>query len=50
MNGVAIPFSYKIGPAGAPRSQKIIVEKAEVNVPADSAVFAFPSAPATGKE
>jgi hypothetical protein len=50
VNGVAIPFSYEIGPPGAPRSQKIIVEKAEVNVPADPGVFAFPSAPATGKE
>lgn len=50
VNGVAIPFSYETGPTGAPRSQKIVVEKAEVNVPADAALFAFPSAPAAVKE
>ena len=50
VNGVAIPFSYEIGAPGAPRSQKIVVEKAEINVPADSGLFAFPAAPAAAKE
>ena len=50
VNGVAIPFSYETGPPDQPRNQKIVVEKAEVNVPAEPSLFAFPSAAAAARE
>ena len=45
--GVYMPFAYESGAAGGPKDQKITVQKIEVNVPIDDALFAFPSAPAT---
>ena len=44
---VYMPFAYESGAAGGPKNQKITVQKIEVNVPVDDALFAFPSAPAT---
>jgi hypothetical protein len=44
--GVFVPFSYEIGPKGAPKSQKVTVEKVEVNVPVNDAIFSFPAAAA----
>ena len=41
--GVFFPFSIEAGPKGAPDKQKIIFEKAEVNVPVDDAMFKFPT-------
>jgi hypothetical protein len=41
--GVFFPFSIETGPKGAPDKQKIIFEKAEVNVPVDDAMFKFPT-------
>jgi hypothetical protein len=50
VNGVAIPFSYETGPPGEPRTQKIVIDKAEINVPADAKLFAFPSAATSARE
>ncbi len=44
VGGVYWPFASESGPKGGPRGQKIIVEKAEVNVDIDDALFAFPAA------
>ncbi len=41
--GVFFPFSIEAGPKGASDKQKIILEKAEVNVPVDDATFKFPT-------
>jgi hypothetical protein len=43
VGGVLVPFSSESGPPGAPRSQKLVLDKAEVNVPADDASFSFPA-------
>jgi hypothetical protein len=40
--GVFFPFSIEAGPKGSSDKQKIIIEKAEANVPVDDAVFKFP--------
>jgi hypothetical protein len=40
---VFFPFSIEAGPKGSTDKQKIILEKAEVNVPVDDAVFKFPA-------
>jgi len=45
--GVFFPFSLEAGPKGASDKQKIIIEKAEANVPVDEAAFKFP--PVTSK-
>jgi len=50
VNGVAIPFSYETGPPDQPRNQKIVVDKAEVNVSAEPGLFAFPSAAGAVRE
>lgn len=42
--GVYIPFAQESGPKGGRRGQKILIEKAEVNVEIDDALFAFPVA------
>ena len=42
IGGVYIPFSQETGPRGQPRSQKLVIEKAEANVSLDDALFAFP--------
>ena len=44
VNGVYIPFAMETGPRGQPRGQKLVIEKAEPNVPMDDALFAFPEA------
>ena len=44
--GVFIPFSIEAGRKGSPDKQKIILEKAEANVPVDAATFRFPTSPA----
>jgi hypothetical protein len=41
--GVFIPFSNESGPKGSTDKQKIIIEKAEPNVPVDDTVFHFPA-------
>ncbi len=47
--GVYMPFSIESGPKGAPKQQKITLDKIEVNVPVDDAKFAFPASPAASK-
>jgi hypothetical protein len=42
--GVFVPFSIEAGRKGDPDKQKIIIEKADANVPVDDAVFRFPAA------
>jgi hypothetical protein len=42
VNGVFIPFSIEAAPKGSQDKQKIIIEKAEANVPDDDAAFHFP--------
>ena len=44
IDGVFFPFSIESGPKNAPDKQKIVLEKAEANVPVDDAVFHFPTA------
>lgn len=41
--GVFMPFSFESGRKGDPDKQKIIIEKAEANVPVDDAIFRFPT-------
>src|SRR5438309_7316984 len=43
--GVFVPTSIEFGCKGDPDKQKIIIEKAEDNVPVDDAMFHFPDAP-----
>lgn len=44
VGGVYLPFAMESGPKGGRRGQKITVEKAEVNVDIDDALFSFPQA------
>lgn len=44
IGGVFLPFSIEAGEKGSPDKQKIILEKAEANVPVDDAIFRFPAA------
>ena len=43
--GVFFPFSLEAGPKGSTDKQKIVIEKAEANVPVDAAAFKFPPGP-----
>jgi len=43
--GVFVPTSIESGRKGDPDKQKIIIDKAEANVPVDDAMFHFPAAP-----
>jgi hypothetical protein len=43
VNGVYVPLSIEAGRKGDPDKQKIIIDKAEGNVPADDATFKFPT-------
>ena len=43
VGGVFIPFSIEDGRKGDPDKQKVIIEKAEANVPVDDAIFHFPA-------
>src|SRR5213082_975078 len=44
IGGVLIPFSIEAGRKGDPDKQKIVIEKAEANVPVEDAIFHFPAA------
>ena len=44
IGGVFVPFSIESGRKGDPDKQKIIIDKAEANVPVDNAIFHFPAA------
>jgi hypothetical protein len=44
VNGVFVPFAIDSGRKGDPDKQKIIIDKAEANVPVDDAMFRFPAA------
>ncbi len=44
IGGVFVPFSIEAGRKGDPDKQKIVIEKAEANVPVDDAIFHFPAA------
>ena len=43
IGGVLVPFSLEAGRKGDPDKQKIVIEKAEANVPVDDAIFHFPA-------
>jgi hypothetical protein len=43
IGGVFVPFSIEAGRKGDPDKQKIVIEKAEANVPVDDAIFHFPT-------
>ena len=47
VNNVYVPFSMESGRKGDPDKQKLIIDKAEGNVPVDEAAFRFPAG--TGK-
>jgi hypothetical protein len=44
IGGVFVPFSIEAGRKGDPDKQKIVIEKAEANVPVEDAIFHFPTA------
>ncbi len=46
INGVFVPFSIEAGRKGDPDKQKIVIDKAEGNLPVDDAIFHFPTTPA----
>lgn len=43
IGGVLVPFSVESGMKGSSDKQKLIIEKADLNVPADDAAFHFPN-------
>jgi hypothetical protein len=43
IGGVFVPFSIEAGRKGDPDKQKIVIEKADANVPVDDAIFHFPA-------
>jgi outer membrane lipoprotein-sorting protein len=45
IGGVFIPFSIEAGRKGGPDKQKIVIDKAEANVPIDDTIFRFPAGP-----
>src|SRR6266446_4175996 len=42
--GVFLPFSLESGRKGGPDKQKIVIDKAEPNIPVDDTIFKFPTA------
>src|SRR5436305_2787733 len=46
INGVFVPTSIDTGSKGDSDKQKIVIDKAEGNVPVDDAIFHFPTTPA----
>ena len=46
VNGVFFPFSIETGGKGQPKTQKITIDKVEVNVDLNDSLFHFPAAPA----
>jgi outer membrane lipoprotein-sorting protein len=49
VDGIYFPFAMESGPKGSTERTKITVEKIELNVPLDDALFSVPAAPAEGK-
>lgn len=47
--GVYFPTSYESGPKGYPKDSKLTIDKVEVNVDLDDAIFHFPATPNSGK-
>ncbi|MDQ6623313.1 MAG: outer membrane lipoprotein-sorting protein [Verrucomicrobiota bacterium] len=45
VDGVYVPFSVDTGHKGDPDKQKLIIDKADGNVPTDEAMFQFPTTP-----
>lgn len=45
VGGVFLPFSIEAGRKGSTHKQKIIINKAEANLPVENAVFQLPAAP-----
>lgn len=45
VDGLVMPFSNEAGPKGRPERQKFTVDKYEINVPVDAAMFNMPAAP-----
>ena len=45
VNGVYLPLSIEAGRKGSSDKQKVILDKAEGNVPVDDQAFAFPTTP-----
>ena len=43
IGGVFLPFSIESGRKGDPDKQKVVIEKAEANVPVNDAIFHFPT-------
>jgi len=43
VDGVYLPFSTASGAKGSPQKQRLVVNKAQANVPLDDAQFAFPA-------
>jgi hypothetical protein len=43
IDNVFVPFSIESGQKGDPDKQKIVIEKAEANLPVDEAIFRFPA-------
>jgi hypothetical protein len=43
IGGVFVPFSIEAGRKGDPDKQKVVIEKAEANVPVDDTIFKFPT-------
>jgi len=43
IGGVFIPFSIEAGDKGSQNKQKVVLEKAEANVPVDDTLFKFPT-------
>jgi len=41
--GVYLPFSIESGAKGSPDKQKIVIDKAEPNIPVDDTIFKFPA-------
>lgn len=46
VHGLMLPFSIESGAKGQPKSSKMTIEKAEINVALDPKLFRFPAAPA----
>ncbi|HEX4420059.1 MAG TPA: hypothetical protein VH165_19225 [Kofleriaceae bacterium] len=44
VDGVWLPFSLESGGVGSPRTERVVIERAEPNIPVDPAWFALPAA------
>ncbi len=49
IDGVFLPFSIESGRKGSSDKQKVILEKAEANVPVEATAFQFPATPSPKK-